>query len=523
MRQATLFARIHARLHSDERGFTLAEAMIASLILALGSFAVAQSLHFGLKTTGLARQRAAADALGNQQMELARTMNYGSVVLRDNPSDANDLPTHSDDPGNPNYWVTEDPVLAFDPDGDGPKLPEPIYAADTSPSLIHHETDVKQGNTTFTIYRYVTWVDSPADNDISGNDRNTNPDANNGAGDGNGHDLKRVTVIVMWPSVLGTSVSQFRMTSLFSDAGIRYHGTTVGGGGGDEENQPPSVLCPLWSHVGRTASFTAQATDSDGSVIQIDWDFGDGVRVANGGVVQTHTYSKQGTYKVVNTVWDDQGATATNASFDCMVTVTNTGAGGDDLTPPTGSILIAGGATYTNTAQVVLDLSATDNEGGSGVAQMQFSDDGTNFGAAITYSTTTLYTMPGADGTKTVYVRFIDVAGNVSSPYLDTIILDTIPPGQPTGVTATRGPVAGGKVDITVRWNAPSPPGDLAGFRIYRQSSTSSTWVQVGGNLPSTATSYLDRNLNASIAYTYCVVAFDPAGNESERACTGLV
>jgi len=522
MRQATLFTRIHARLHSDERGFTLVEALIAGLILALGSFAIAQSLQFGLKTTGLARQRAAADAMGNQQMELARTLNYGSVVLRDDPSDANDLPSHSSDPENPNYWVTDSPVLSYDPDGDGPKAAEPIISADTSPSLIHHETDVKQGNTTFTIYRYVTWVDSPADNDASGNDRNTNPDANNGEGDGNGHDMKRVTVIVTWPSVLGTSVSQFRMTSLFSEAEIRYHGTPVGGGGGDD-NQAPSVLCPLWSHVKRTASFTAQATDSDGTVVQIDWDFGDGVRVANGGVVQTHTYAQQGTYKVVNTVWDDQGATATNSSFDCMVTVTNTGAGGDDLTAPTGSISIAGGAIYTNTAQVVLNLSATDNEGGSGVAMMQFSDDGTNFGAAITYSTTTLYTMPGADGTKTVYVKFIDAAGNVSSPASDTIILDTTPPGPPTGVTATRGPVLGGKVDITVQWNAPSPPGDLAGFRIYRQSSTSSTWVQVGGNLAATATSYVDKQLNASVAYTYCVVAFDPAGNESAQACTGQV
>ena len=515
MRQATLFARIHARLHSDERGFTLAEAMIAGLILALGSFAVAQSLHFGLKTTGLARQRAAADALGNQQMELARTLNYGSVVLRDNPLDANDLPTHSDDPGNPNYWVTNGPPLAYDPDGDGPKPPEPIYVANTSPSLIHHETDVKQGNTTFTIFRYVTWVNSTAD-DVGGVDQNINGE------DANGHDMKRVTVIVTWQSVLGTSVSQFRMTSLFSEAEIRLHGTTVGGGGG-KENQPPSILCPLWSHVKREASFTAQATDSDGSVVQIDWDFGDGVRVANGGVVQTHTYTQQGTYKVVNTVWDNLGASSTNSSFDCMVTVTNIGAGGNDFISPTGSISIGGGATYTNTAQVVLNLSATDNEGGSGVAMMQFSDDGTNFGAAITYSTTTLYTMPGADGTKTVYVKFIDAAGNVSSPASDTIILDTTPPGPPTGVTATRGPVLGGKVDITVQWNAPSPPGDLAGFRIYRQSSTSSTWVQVGGNLAATATSYVDKQLNASVAYTYCVVAFDPAGNESAQACTGQV
>jgi len=509
MRQATLFTRIHARLHSDERGFTLVEALIAGLILALGSFAVAQSLQFGLKTTGLARQRAAAAALANQQMELARTLNYDSAVLRN--TEPGDLPTHSDDPENPNYWVTEIPVLSYDPDGDGPNPAEPIISAPTSPSLIHHETDVRQGNTTFTIYRYVTWVNSAAD-DLAGVDQNVNGD------DANGQDMKRVTVIVAWPTALGTAVTELRISSLFAQPDIPYQGTPFGGGAA-AANQPPSVLCPLWSAVKKAASFTAQASDSDGTVTQIDWDFGDGVRVTNGGTVQSHTYGQAGTYKVVNTVWDDFGASSTNSSFDCMVTVTNQGSGGDDLTAPSGTISIAGGATYTNTPQVVLNLSATDNVA---VTSMQFSDDGTNFGAAITYSTTTLYTVPGADGEKTVYVKFMDAAGNVSAPASDTIILDTVPPGPPSGVTATRGAVQGNKVTITVQWNAPSPPGDLAGFKVYRESSTSGQ-VQVGGNLAASATSYPDSGLNENLTYRYCVVSFDPAGNQSAQVCTGWV
>ena len=533
MRTAPLFCRIHARLHSDERGFTMVEAMVAGMILAIGAFAVAQSLQFGLKTTGMARQRAAAETFANQQMEQARTLNYSHVILFDDPNPAvtNDLPSHNSDPTNPDYWVTDGPPLTFDPDGTGLLSAEPIVSANTSPALIHHEDDKKNGNTTFTIDRYVTWVDSPVDG-LGPADADSNPTANDGAGDANGHDMKRVSIVVIWPNSYGTAVSQLRLSSLFSIGNIPYHGTSPLGSGG--ANQPPSVVCPLWSNVNRAASFTAQATDSDGSVVQIDWDFGDGATVANGGVNQNHTYASYGTYTVTNTVWDDLGATASNSSLGCTVEITNNSGDDDDAIPPTGSIVIAGGATYTNTAQVVLTLSATDgtDDDATGVATMQFSDDGVNFGAAIPYSTTTLYTMPSEDCPSTfpatqckfVFVKYIDGAGNDSAAYFDNISLDTAAPGVPTGVTATRGAPYGGDVDITVRWNAPSPlPVDMAGFRIYRKISTQADFVQIGGDQPTTATSYVDIQLNKNLAYTYCVSAFDLAGNESARTCVGPV
>jgi type II secretory pathway pseudopilin PulG len=531
MRTSPLLCRIHARLHTDERGFTMVEAMIAGMILALGAFAIAQSLQFGLKATGMARQRAAAETFANQQMEQARTLNYSNVVLFDDPNPAvtDDLPTHSSDPTNPDYWVTTGPPLTYDPDGSGPLGAEPIISANTSPSLIHHEDDKKNGNTTFTIDRYVTWVDSPVDG-LGAADANTNPTANNGVGDANGHDMKRVSIVVIWPNAYGTTVSQLRISSLFSIGNIPYHGTSPLGVGG--ANQPPSVVCPLSSHVNRAASFTAQASDSDGSVVQIDWNFGDGTTVSNGGVNHGHTYAAYGTYTVTNTVWDDLGATASNSSLSCTVDITNNGGADGDLIPPTGSIVIAGGATYTNTAQVVLTLSASDDPLGSGVSTMQFSNDGVTFGASIPFGTTTLYTMPSGDCATTspatlckfVYVKFIDGAGNKSPASFDSISLDTTAPGVPTGVSAVRGAAHGEFVDITVHWGAPSPsPADLAGFRIYRKISTQADFVQIGGDQAKTAVSYVDAGLKKTLAYTYCISAFDLAGNESARTCVGPV
>lgn len=78
-------------------------------------------------------------------------------------------------------------------------------------------------------------------------------------------------------------------------------------GGGAPENQPP------------TASFTYQCTDlacsfdghassdSDGSITSYAWDLGDGT--AASGASTSHTYAADGTYSVVLTVTDDDGAT----------------------------------------------------------------------------------------------------------------------------------------------------------------------------------------------------------------------
>ncbi|MBW3671117.1 MAG: PKD domain-containing protein [Acidobacteria bacterium] len=55
-------------------------------------------------------------------------------------------------------------------------------------------------------------------------------------------------------------------------------------------------------------SFTDASSDPDGSVVGWDWSFGDGAGATNANPV--HSYAAGGTYTVVLTVTDDQGATA---------------------------------------------------------------------------------------------------------------------------------------------------------------------------------------------------------------------
>ncbi|WP_149466396.1 S-layer homology domain-containing protein [Paenibacillus antarcticus] len=110
-----------------------------------------------------------------------------------------------------------------------------------------------------------------------------------------------------------------------------------------------------------------------------------------------------------------------------------------DKTSPTGTVSINSGAAYATSQQVTLDF--TLGPGVTDVARVQFSNDDLTWSDEKKYSASMNYTLPVGDGSKTVYVRFIDRAGNVGPPAQvgsaqDSIILDTTPP---TGTISATG------------------------------------------------------------------------------------
>ena len=107
-----------------------------------------------------------------------------------------------------------------------------------------------------------------------------------------------------------------------------------------------------------------------------------------------------------------------------------------DATMPSGSIGINSGAPYAASTSVTLNLSGVDT--GSGITTMSFSSDGATWSAAETYAATKTYALSSGDGTKTVYVRFYDKAGNMSQ-FSDSIVLDTL---VPTGTVKVNGGVS---------------------------------------------------------------------------------
>jgi len=114
-----------------------------------------------------------------------------------------------------------------------------------------------------------------------------------------------------------------------------------------------------------------------------------------------------------------------------------------DTAFPTGGFVINGDATYTNTVNVTLNNSVTL------ATEMRFSNDGSNWNDWVGYAATLAWTLPGGDGTKTVYGEFKDAVGPVLTDN-DAIILDTAAPGAVSGITADRG-----HNKITVSWTNP--------------------------------------------------------------------
>jgi len=141
-----------------------------------------------------------------------------------------------------------------------------------------------------------------------------------------------------------------------------------------------------------------------------------------------------------------------------------------DTIVPSGSVSINAGAAATNLTSVNLTLAATD--AGSGVSQLQFSNDGSSWSGWEAYNTSKAWTLTGGDGTKTVYVQYSDVAGNVSSSFTDTIVLDTTAPSS-----YASSPAQSVSLSFTVSWTGSDATSGVAYYDVQYRVDTGGTWT----------------------------------------------
>ncbi len=124
-----------------------------------------------------------------------------------------------------------------------------------------------------------------------------------------------------------------------------------------------------------------------------------------------------------------------------------------DGTAPTGTVSINKGAVYASKTSVTLNLTASDALSGMGTgAQMQFSNDGITYSIPQAFASLKTWTLTTGSGTKKVYVKFKDVAGNWSNAFTDTIILDTTRPTTP--VLTDEGAVSPSKTALRASWTS---------------------------------------------------------------------
>ncbi len=182
-----------------------------------------------------------------------------------------------------------------------------------------------------------------------------------------------------------------------------------------------------------------------------------------------------------------------------------------DTNPPTGSIIINGGADYTNNKSVLLTLTATDDGGGPFRMCVSNTISCTRWTA---FAATKSWRLSSDNGIKTVYVWFKDQCGNINStPYSDTIILDSVKPVNGI-VTGTPG-----DTQVTLNWSGFSDLSEIVSYKVVYNtrrapsSCSRGTVIYAGPD-----TSYPHAGLINGTTYGYRICAIDKAGNISTGA-----
>ncbi len=182
---------------------------------------------------------------------------------------------------------------------------------------------------------------------------------------------------------------------------------------------------------------------------------------------------------------------------------------GLDTIAPSGTIVINGGAAYTNSTAVNLTLSTSDS--GSGVYQMLFSNDGVSWSVWEAYGTSKAWTLTSGDGTKTVYVQYRDNAGNISGSFTDTIGLDTIAPSS-----SAFSPVHTMNLSFTMSWTGNDTTSGVVAYDVQYRVGSGGTWTDWLTNTTATSAAFGPVDpLAVSRGETYYlrVRAYDAAGN----------
>jgi hypothetical protein len=179
-----------------------------------------------------------------------------------------------------------------------------------------------------------------------------------------------------------------------------------------------------------------------------------------------------------------------------------------DTASPIGTLSISGGAMFTKATTVTLSTAAID--AATGVAQVALSNDGTSW-TTRPYAPTQSWTLPSTDGTRTVYAKWRDGAGNWSPVASDTIVLDTI---APTATTPSWRLVSGstislGRTTVRLGWTGSDATTGIGHYELA-QSTDGGTWTSVSTSLTSAS---LDQLLAPGHTYRFRVRAIDQAGN----------
>ncbi|MFJ7734765.1 S-layer homology domain-containing protein [Lysinibacillus sp. NPDC097287] len=275
------------------------------------------------------------------------------------------------------------------------------------------------------------------------------------------------TIDTTAPSVTGVSdgeVYKNKVTVGFNEGTATLNGVTFASG--MEINQDGSYTLVVTDAVGNVTTVSFEI-DTKAPIItgvtagevykaKVAPIFNEGTATLNGATFTSGTEIDQdGDYELI--VTDDAG-NVTKIKFII------------DRTPPTGTVIIDGGAEWTSVKDISLALNGDD---GSGVEEMRFSNNNLDWSTWDPFSTTKAWILEAGDGEKTVYVQFKDKIGNISGTMITSKIkLDqTVPTGT---IAINSGSATTNSKSVTL--SLTSSDGVGSGVTEMRFSTDELTW-----------------------------------------------
>jgi poly(3-hydroxybutyrate) depolymerase len=178
-----------------------------------------------------------------------------------------------------------------------------------------------------------------------------------------------------------------------------------------------------------------------------------------------------------------------------------------EFAPPTASVVINDGATFTNSTAVILRITGADPSGVASYCASNVTGTCSPFEAFTTSPMSVPFTLTNTAGARTVFVTLRDNLGNtMTSPASDGITLDTT---APTGGTLT---VASLVASLRLTWTASADANGVAGYQVFADASAIADCT--GTPLTTvTTTAFTESGLQNGVARFYRVCPVDRAGN----------
>jgi len=268
------------------------------------------------------------------------------------------------------------------------------------------------------------------------------------------------------------------------------------------DNLPPQIdatATPAEGESPLTVTFTCDASDPDGTIGGIEWDFDpeDGFQAEKTGDTVTVKFGAPGEYTGTAKVCDDDGACA----YDRVTVVVE-----DPNDPPTVEAYVSD-SNVSSGQQVSLTADAFDPDNDSLTYTWQV-DGGT---VADSDEALTAWTVPDEPG---AYTATVTVSDGVNPPVTSQVTVNVTLPGEtPDPPESCR---AVGKKDAIEVYVDESPDEDVESYKLYRDAGDGFEYVQ---ELPADEDlEYEDTDVAPGTEYCYRVTAVGENGMESAPA-----